>query len=175
MGKQRAIGVIRGAVWGLGPLLAAAAIGCGPGEAKAPNPMRSVDERRAIEIIRRSIGQEGARPVDGRDVRIVNAAGTLHIDVGVEGHQYGVAYLTADEAAQLPEKWRTPNKKDEKLRIVAGEDGVTKVVLLYQQNYVYDDLVGEGHEQTTITAESEISRDVRDFITHAKSKPDAFK
>jgi hypothetical protein len=52
----------------------------------------------------------------------------------------------------------------------AGEGGETRIVLLYQDNYVYDDLAGESHEQTSITCESQLSRDVQDFITHARTQ-----
>ena len=52
----------------------------------------------------------------------------------------------------------------------AGADGETHVVLLYQQNYLYDDLAGEAHEQTTITAESALARDVQDFVTYARTQ-----
>ena len=50
-----------------------------------------------------------------------------------------------------------------------GGDGETHVVLLYQANYLYDDLTGEGHEQTTVTCENALSRDVRDFVTYARA------
>jgi hypothetical protein len=169
MRRDRASGAIGGA-WGCGLLLCASLLGCGPGEAKAPNQLRPIDERRAIEIIRRAISQEGERPALGRDVKVPSNASTLHIDVGIEGHSYGIAYVSPDEMKGLPDRYQLPNKKDEMLRILPTEDGETKVVILYQQNYRYDDLVGETHEQTVITAESELARDVRDFVTHAKSK-----
>jgi len=43
-------------------------------------------------------------------------------------------------------------------------------VLLYQDNYRYDDLAGDVHEQTTITCERQLTRDVRDFVTHARTQ-----
>ena len=54
-----------------------------------------------------------------------------------------------------------------------GDDGETHVLLLFQQNYTYDDLTGEAHEKTSITAEQALTRDVRDFLVHARAK--AFK
>jgi hypothetical protein len=147
------------------------AVGCGPGEAKAPNPTRPLDERRAIEIIRRAVRNEGESPDVGRDEPLTGSGKPLHIDVGVKGHAYGVAYITAEDAEALGTAIPTPNKKDEKLKLVrAGSEGDTHVVLLYQQNYLYDDLTGEAHEQTTITAESSLARDVQDFITHAHTR-----
>jgi hypothetical protein len=160
-------------------LVAALAVACGaamgtlacePPEARVPNPSRQLDERRAVEVIRKAIHAEGAEPAPGRDVTLVTGS-PLHIDVSVEGHAYGVAYITTEDAEKSGAAIPPPNKKDERLRIVrGGPDGETRVVLLYQANYVFDDLVGEGHEQTTITCESQLTRDVQDFITHAQSQ-----
>lgn len=147
------------------------AAGCGPGEAKAPNPTKPIDERRAIEVIRRAMKAEGVDPAAGRDEKLPGEGKTIHLDVGVAGKRFGVAYVTSDDAQELGAAIPSPNKKDEKLKLVpAGDDGKIHVLLLYQQNYLYDDLTGELHEQTTITAENALARDVRDFVTYAKSK-----
>src|SRR5262245_33060736 len=145
--------------------------GCGPDQVKAPNPTRSLDEGRAIEVIRRAIqnfestGPEGrVNPAPGRDIKISNGT-TIHIDVGIEKHEYGVAYISLDDAHKLGSSIPPPNKKDERLRLERGGDnGETRIVFLYQDNYLFDDLSGESHEQTTITAERELTRDVQDFI-----------
>jgi hypothetical protein len=144
--------------------------GCGAGPARAPNATRLLDERRAIEVIRRAVSAEGARPGGPRDVELVNGA-TLHVDVSVADKQYGIAYVTTDEARELGNSIPVRNQKDEKLKIApAGETGMTKIVLLYQVNYLYDDLAGEEHEQTAITCERYLTRDVQDFITYARAK-----
>lgn len=143
---------------------------CGPGEARAPNPTRPLDERRAIEVIRRAVAAEGVNPAPGREVMLISGK-PVRIDVGVEGKEYGIAYITSDDAAKLGDAIPTRNQQDEKLRLArAGEAGDVRVVLLYQDNYRYDDLVGETHEKTTITAERELTRDVQDFVTHAKTQ-----
>ncbi len=145
--------------------------GCAPEAAKAPNPTRPLDERRALEVIRRAVKTEGADPAPGRDEPLAGTTKTLHIDVGVQGHAYGIAYITSEDAKALGDALPAPNKKDESLRLVrAGADGETHVVLLYQQNYLYDDLTGSAHEQTTISAESALARDAQDFVTHARSQ-----
>ena len=137
---------------------------------RAPNPTRTLDERRAIEVIRRAVVDEGARPAAARDVPL-DGGKTLHIDVSIEGHEFGIVYVSLEDAEKLGDTIPKPNKQNESLRLFrAGSDGETRLVLLYQDNYIYDDLVGEVHEQTTITAERALSRDVRDFITHAKAK-----
>lgn len=143
---------------------------CGGGEVRAPNPTRAVDEGRAIEVIRRAVAQEGVRPGPGREVELVGGA-RLRIDVGVQEHQYGIVYVTDDDAQALGVAIPQPNRQDEKLRIVrGGRDGAIRIVLLYQGNYVYDDLVGESHERTTITAERQLTRDVQDFLTYARTQ-----
>jgi hypothetical protein len=144
--------------------------GCGPGEAKAPNPTRPLDERRAIEVIRRAIKNEGMEPTAGRE-EVLTTGKPIHIDVGVVGHAFGVAYISQDEADALGAAIPSANKKDAKLKLVrAGQEGETRVVLLFQQNYLYDDQLGEAHEQTTIAAESSLARDVQDFVTYARSQ-----
>lgn len=160
----------RGA-WGAGALVAFALAACGPGEAKAPNATRALDERRALEVIRQAVKNEGVDPAAGRDAKLTGGTKEIHIDVGVEGKSYGIAYVSTDDAQKLGDAIPRPNKKDERLRLVrAGDDGETRIVLLYQDNYLYDDLAGEGHEQTTISAERALTRDVQDFITHARTQ-----
>lgn len=143
---------------------------CGPEEVRAPNPTRSLDERRAVEVIRRAVVEEGVRPAAARDVEL-RTGKTLRVDVSIEGHEYGIAYISDDDGDKLGDAIKPPNKPDEKLNLErVGPDSEVRVVLLYQTNYRYDDLAGESHEMTTITAERALARDVRDFITHAKTK-----
>jgi hypothetical protein len=152
-------------------VLGALLLGCGPPDAKVPNPTRTLDERRAIEVIRRAITLEGVQPAPGRDVQLAGSAKAVRVDVGVQGHEYGIVYVSDEDAQTLGDAIPPPNKQDEKLRLVrAGPDGEVRLVLLYQTNYRYDDLVGESHEQTTITAERQLTRDVQDYITHARTR-----
>lgn len=151
--------------------LSFAGLACGPGEARSPNPTRPLDERRAIEVIRKAISLENVRPAPARDVQLTGFEVPLRVDVSVEGHEYGVAYITSDDAAKLGNSIPPKNAPDEKLRLArVGENGEVRIVLLYQDNYRYDDLIGEEHEQTTIAAERLLTRDVQDFITYAKTQ-----
>jgi len=151
-------------------VLGMTALGCGPEEVRAPNPTRSLDERRAVEVIRRAVSQEGEQPAPGRDVEL-RTGKTLHVDVSIEGHDFGIAYISDDDRDKLGDAIKPPNAKDEKLRLErVGADSEVRVVLLYQDNYRYDDLAGESHELTTITAERALTRDVKDFVTYAKTK-----
>jgi hypothetical protein len=146
------------------------AAACGPEEVRAPNPTRTLDERRAIEVIRRAVVEEGVRPAPSRDVEL-RAGKTLRVDVSIEGQEYGIAYITDDDTEKLGDAIKPPNGPDEKLRLERiGPEADVRIVLLYQTNYRYDDLAGENHEMTTITAERALARDVRDFVTHAKTQ-----
>lgn len=168
---QQGIGPGSWGAWGARVLVVVALAGCGPGEAKAPNATRPLDERRALEVIRRAVKNEGADPAPGRDAKLTGGGKDIHIDIGIEGKDYGIAYISADDAQKLGDAIPHANKRDERLRLVrAGDDGETRIVLLYQDNYLYDDLSGESHEQTTITVERALTRDVQDFITHARTQ-----
>lgn len=155
-----------------GLFLAIASIGCEPPpQPKAPNPTRTLDERRAVEIIRRAVQAEGLQPALGRDEPLSNTDLTIKIDVGIEGKKFGLIYVSDEDAARLGNAIQAPSAKNASQNIVrTGANSDAICVLLYQSNYHYDDLVGQGHEQTTITAEGELARDVRDFITAARSR-----
>ncbi len=146
--------------------IAIAALGCGPGDAKAPNPTRALDERRAIEVIRRAIQELGDQPAPGRDEKLPNGK-KLYVDVAVPSRGYAIAYISGEDSAALGDAIPVRNQKDEKLHVLHAAESDTKVVFLYQDNYRFDDLAGEAHEQTTITAERSLARDVQDFVTYA--------
>src|SRR5271155_4339412 len=167
MATERRFAASRRAFWaGLCLLGFGTAMGCGPGEVRAPNPTRTLDERRAIEVIRRAIQREGEQPAPGRDERLAGNGATIHRGGGVGRPAHGVVYVTSDDAQALGSAIPGANHKDEKLRLVrAGDGGETHLVLLYQENYLYDDLAGEAHEQTSIASENALARDVGDFIT----------
>ena len=122
-------------------------------------------------MIRRAVKSEGVEPAAGRDEKVAGSSKSIHLDVGVQGKRYGMAFVTTEDALALGESIPAANRKDEKLKLVpAGDDGRIHVLLLFQQNYLYDDLAGAAHEQTTITCEAALARDVRDFVTYARSK-----
>lgn len=153
-----------------GAALVCPSFGCDAPPPRSATTTRPLDERRALEVIRRAMAAEGVRPAAGRTVELPTGK-TLFVDVGVEGHGYGVAYVTVDDASKLADGIPPRNAQDERLRLVrVGEGGETRIVLLYQENYRFDDLEGEAHEQTTIACEAQLTRDVRDFLTHARTK-----
>src|SRR5258705_4273204 len=111
-------------------LLALAA--CAGQEAKQPNPMRSIDERRAIPIIAQAYQDSGQNPSEGRDIRL-STGKTIRIDVGTAGRKYGIAYLTSGDLSTLdPKTDLPPHTPGGDLPVVqgSGEDGDAVVLLL---------------------------------------------
>ncbi len=159
------------------PLLAAllgAPAGCSPKASRAPNATRPVSERRAVEIISRAMRKNHLQATEGRDVRTVSS-GQIHADVLVDERKLGVAYLTNGDLEQ--EGSRVERKKGGKdgapLLVESGSgkaDAGMRVLILFERDYLYDDQVGEDHEQTAITAEGAIERDVTDFLVQAKAR-----
>lgn len=160
----------------LGAILGAAAIAfvaaCGGGPAKSANPTRALDERRAVQVIAQAFHDERDAPVPGRAIPIAEGK-SLEVDVMSDGHKYGVAYVTPNERAALGTA--LPAKAadmGDALQLVhgTGADAETRVLILQDTDYRYDDQVGTAHEETTITAERKLARDVRDFLVRAHSE-----
>jgi hypothetical protein len=146
---------------------------CAGQEAKAPNPMRPIDERRAIPIIAQAYADSGVSASEGRDIQL-GSGKALHVDVGTNGHKYGVAYMTTGDVSGLDTKTDLPPHQPggDLLPVVkgAGPDADAVILVLFAEDYQYDDLAGEQHESTTITAERKLTRDVRDFLVQARSQ-----
>lgn len=142
---------------------------CGGPPPRAPNPTRPLDERRAIELIIQAFREERDRPVPGHAVPLT-ASKQIQVDVAAQDRKYGVAYVTAAERLELgtalPEK--DPSMGDA-LQLVSGlgDDGDARVLVLRDSDYIYDDHVGDDHEQASVTAELKLKRDVHDFVVRA--------
>lgn len=154
----------------LGLVSLATFLGCGGPDAKAPNPTRPLDERRAIEIIIRGFRDEGDHPVPGRKVDIAEGK-QLEIDVASEGRKFGVAYVTDNERLALGDVIPKPSN-DDQLHLVRGleDESESRILVLHDVAYRYDDQVGTTHDQTTISAELKLNRDVRDFVVRAHAE-----
>jgi hypothetical protein len=139
---------------------------------RTANPTRPLDERRAVDIVIRAFHEERDRPVPGRKVTLAEGK-QLEVDVGSQGKKYGVAYVTANErvalGAALPP--RDPAMGDA-LQLVRGmaNDNDARILVLHDTEYLYDDQVGTEHEESTITAERKLARDVRDFVVRAHAE-----
>jgi hypothetical protein len=147
-------------------------LACAEPAPRAPNPTRPLDERRAIEIILQAFHDEGDEPAPGRPISLAPGR-ALAIDVLARGKKYGVAYVSADErsalGAALPP--RDPAMGDA-LQLVSGlgDDADARVLVLNDSEYLYDDQVGDGHEDASVTAELKLRRDVRDFLVRAHAE-----
>src|SRR5687768_7336175 len=128
---------------------------CGGAPPRAPNPTRPLDERRAVEIIIQAFHDQRDRPVPGQTLQL-GPNRSLEVDVSAQGRKYGVAYVTAKERSELGSALpaRDPNMPDA-LQLVSGlgTDGDARVLVVHDSDYLYDDHVGEEHEDTSMTAE----------------------
>ncbi|MCU0655359.1 MAG: hypothetical protein MUF64_08745 [Polyangiaceae bacterium] len=155
----------------LGLSLLAPGMGCSPPPARSANPTKPVPERRAHEIIGKAIRKKKMTPVEGNEIS-TQLGGKMRADVIVQERKWGVAFLTSNDLDQesakpLPQK---DPKRPSALVVVDAvnkEDSGRKVLVLFERDYLYDDQVGDEHEQTLITAESAIERDVTDFLVQA--------
>jgi hypothetical protein len=146
--------------------------GCSNPPPRAANPTRALDERRAIQVIATAFRDERDAPAPGRSVELA-AGKALEVDVGADGHKYGVAYITPTERQRLGVALppRNPSMGDA-LQLVrgTGADADARILVLYDSDYLYDDFIGAEREATTITAERKLARDVRDFLVRAHAE-----
>lgn len=154
------------------PLALTLVAACGGPPPRAPNATRPIDERRAVPLIAKAFSDEDAKPTEPREIKLPTGK-KLRVDVAAADHKWGVAYITAadlatlDPASDLPPR---PQNGDLAVAQGTGPDADAVVLVLFADDYKYDDLVGAGHESTTITAENKLKRDVRDFIVQAKAR-----
>lgn len=145
---------------------------CSSPPPRQANPTRPLDEQRAVRVIIRAFHDQNDAPVPGRQVELPTGK-PLKVDVGSMGHKYGVAYVTGAERLALGDALqpRDPSMGDA-LQLVrgTGQDAEARILLLYDEDYLYDDHVGTEREETTITAERKLERDVRDFLVRAQAE-----
>jgi hypothetical protein len=145
---------------------------CGGPPPKTATPKRALDERRAVEVIIQAFHDEHDRPVPGRKVDIGDGK-SIEVDVGSQGHKYGVAYVTPMEEDQLGAALPPRTKAmGDALQLVSGtgDESDARILVLRNNDYLYDDQVGTEHTETTITAENKLTRDVRDFLVRAHAE-----
>lgn len=147
-------------------LALALSVGCGGPEAAAPHNTRPVDERRASEVIAQTFANARLEPEMNRDVKALGGK-SIHLEVAASGHKYGVAYLTREEQAALADALPKRAPDSDALIIVPGDEEGVHVLVLFERDYMQDDLMGEAHTQTNIAAELKLARDVKDFLRKA--------
>jgi hypothetical protein len=144
--------------------------GCKAPEAKAPGtPTQPLDEKRALAVIAQAYRDAGAVAAAGRPVRLATGK-SLRVDVGTEGRRYGIAYLTGADQSLLDPADLPPHTPGGDLPVVqgAGADVDTVVLVLFADDYQYDDFLGTDREAPGIAAEKKLARDVRDFLAQAR-------
>lgn len=148
------------------------ACGCAGPPPRTAHPIRPLDERRAIEIIVRAFHAENARPVPGRKLQLARGR-ALDVDVGADKHRFGVAYVTLSERESLGMALPPRDAaKGEALQLITGlgRDADTRILVLYDAEYMYDDHIGTEREATALTAERKLERDVKDFLVRARAE-----
>lgn len=147
-------------------------LACGSPPPRPPNPTVPLAERRALEIITRTLKREKDGVVFGRVVNLVGGK-PLTVDVTAAGHKWGIAYVTSSERHALGTAVPVPAPgMEDALHLVrgTGNDFDSKILVLHDTNYLYDDQVGEEHQATILTAEAKLERDVRDFALRAHTE-----
>jgi len=145
------------------------ALGCGPSEAHSANPMRPIDEGRAVRIIAQALSDDGQQGTVPRTMTL--AGGTsVTLDVPVSRRRIGIIYLTDSDVLALGNDRLATRPETSELTVRQGDgpDAGMHVVILYASDYAYDDNAGTDRNATSITAERKLTRDVRDFLIIAR-------
>lgn len=141
--------------------------GCS-GSTPPPAFPRPLDETSAIAIIAKAYRDGGQIAGSGRELRLASGR-MLRMDVGTVGHQFGVAYVTTDDADRLdsPRDLPPPMGVDD-LPVVqgSGPDSETVVLVLLATQYVARE---PDRARTAPDDERRLRRDVRDFLVQARA------
>ena len=137
---------------------------CGGEPPRRPNILHPVDERRAFELIKRVFDEAGLTVEKGRGEAVRGRS--FAVGQAASGHKYGVVYLTHEEQMSLGDSIPNHDSNPEALVVVDTEAG-DRILVLYERDYMTDDLEGDAHSTTTIAAEAKIERDARDFLLKA--------
>jgi hypothetical protein len=143
---------------------------CADEPAQHAGQARPMDEPRAQEVIAKTFQGEGVDPEGGRTISLGPPA--VKLEVGATGHKYGVVWLTRDLTQRLASLLPKHDNDDGPLVVLdgVGKDAGAHVLVIWETDYMTDDLQGESHASTEIAAERKLERDVRDFLVKAKSE-----
>jgi hypothetical protein len=149
-------------------VLGAAATGCGGEEAKAPTILRPLDEPHAVQIMAIIFKDFGLDPVRNRMISFGPPDGHLKLDVAAKSKQFGIAYITWQDADKLGDA--LPKRRDPDAIIIVhgnGPDADVHAALLFAADYMQDDLSGEAHTATSIAARQKLELATRDVLRRA--------
>ena len=138
---------------------------------RSPSQARPMDEPRAQGVMARTFQAEGVEPEAGRTFSL-SAKDAPKLEVAAQGHKYGVIWLTRDLQTQLA-GFLPKHVDDEGALVVldgASVDSGGHALVLWEGDYMTDDLSGASHSSTEIAAERKLERDVRDFLLKAKTE-----
>ena len=149
-------------------ILVAAATGCGGEDAKSPTILRPLDEPHAVQIMASIFKDFGLEPVRNRMISFGTGDTQLKLDVAAKGKQFGIAYITWQDADKLGDA--LPKRRDPDAIIIVhgnGEDSSVHAALLFAADYMQDDLSGEAHTSTSIAARQKLELATRDILRRA--------
>ena len=138
---------------------------------RTPNQARPMDEMRAQGVIARTFQAAGVEPEAGRTFAL-SVKDAPKLEVAAQGHKYGVMWLTHELQTQIA-AFLPKHDNDEGSLVVldgAAADSGGHALVLWESDYMTDDLSGASHSSTEIAAEAKLERDVRDFLLKAKSE-----
>jgi hypothetical protein len=146
------------------------ACGGAPARPRTNGETLDLGEARALEVIAQTLDRLGVRHAPRWRV---NVGGTeaLEVDVRLEGLDYGIEYVTAQDRADhgtvLPSPPRTPELQ---LLAGSGEDARVQVLLLDERWYRFarDPELVQAGARSAADAEGRLARDVADFIEHVR-------
>jgi len=151
------------------PLVVGAALAaCAPEPARGPHEMRPVAQDNAAAIIDRTFRTRDVVPERDRMVHLSRDK-QIRLEVAAADHKFGVAYMSDADAERFGEMIPQRPRGSDALVVVRGEQG-SRILVLFERDYVQDDGEGEEHTRTTIAAQRKIERDVRDFLHKAKAE-----
>jgi len=146
----------------------AAATGCGGEDAKSPTILRPLDEPHAVQIMASIFKDFGLEPVRNRMISFGTGDTQLRLDVAAKGKQFGIAYITWQDADKLGDA--LPKRRDPDAIIIVhgnGQDADVHAALLFAADYMQDDLSGEAHTSTSIAARQKLELATRDVLRRA--------
>jgi hypothetical protein len=150
-------------------LMGAPATGCGGEDAKSPTILRPLDEPHAVQIMASIFRDFGLDPVRNRMIAFgPDGQQQLKLDVAAKGKQFGIAYITWQDADKLGDA--LPKRRDPDAIIIvhgAGDDSDVHAALLFAADYMQDDLSGEAHTSTSIAARQKLELATRDILRRA--------
>ena len=126
--------------------------------------MHPVHERRVFEIVSRVFDEARLTVERGRVVQVNGKP--LTVDLAAAGRKFGIAYITREAQAALGDIIPKHDSNSEAL-VVVDSDAGDRILILYERDYLTDDLEGDLHSSTTIAAEGKVDRDARDFLLRA--------